>query len=113
MVSGGSDWSVDSLDPMVGIHTLVSRRLEPLEDGHVLAPEEAVSVLQAIRIHTYNGAYTAFEEDIKGSLEVGKLADIAVLSKDILSVPEDKIRELQAVMTILDGQVVYDADSGR
>ena len=108
MVSGGSDWSVDSLDPMVGIHTLVSRRLEPLEDGHVLAPEEAVSVLQAIRVHTYNGAYTAFEEDSKGSLEVGKLADVAVLSEDILSVPAERIRDLSVVLTILDGKVVHE-----
>jgi predicted amidohydrolase YtcJ len=108
VVSGGSDWSVDHYDPMIGIHTLVSRRLEPLEDGYVLAPEEAVSVLQAIRVHTYNGAYACFEEHLKGSLEVGKLADLAVLSEDILSVPVDRIRELRTVLTVLDGNIVYE-----
>ena len=113
MVSGGSDWSVNDMNPMIGIHALVTRRLEPLKDGHVLAPEEAVSVLEAIRIHTYNGAYTAFEEDSKGSLEVGKLADVAVLSEDILSVPVDRLRDVSVVLTILDGKVVYEAASSQ
>jgi predicted amidohydrolase YtcJ len=107
MVSAGSDWPVDAMDPMIGIHALVSRQLEPLEAGDVLAPEQAVSVLEAIRIHTYNGAYTSFTEDQKGSLEVGKLADIAVLSEDILGVPTDRIRQIRTVLTILDGKVVY------
>jgi predicted amidohydrolase YtcJ len=107
MVSAGSDWPVDAMDPMIGIHALVSRQLEPLEAGDVLAPEEAVSVLEAIRIHTYNGAYTSFSEDQKGSLEVGKLADIAVLSDDILRVPTDRIRKVRTVLTVLDGKVVY------
>jgi predicted amidohydrolase YtcJ len=98
------------MDPMVGIHALVTRRLEPLEDGAVLAPEQAISVLEAIRIYTYNSAYTAFEEDSKGSLEVGKLADIAVLSEDILSVPVDRIRDIRTVLTVLDGKVVYQED---
>ena len=111
VVSGGSDWSVDDLNPMIGIHALVTRRLEPLEEGDMLAPEEAVSVLDAIRIYTFNGAYTVFEEDSKGYLEVGKLADVTVLSEDILSVPADRIRELRTVLTILDGKVVYDSDA--
>jgi hypothetical protein len=93
---------------MVGIHALVTRRLEPLEDGDVLNPDEAVSMLDAIRTYTYNGAYSVFEEERKGSLEEGKLADIAVLSEDILSVPEDRIRELTAVMTMVDGKIVYE-----
>ena len=109
VVSGGSDWSVTSYDPMVGIHALVTRRLEPLEDGEVLNPQEAVSVLEAIRIYTYNGAYTSFEEEIKGSLEVGKLADVVVLSEDILAFPADKIREIRTALTIVDGRVVYEA----
>jgi predicted amidohydrolase YtcJ len=109
VVSGGSDWSVTHFDPMVGIHFLTTRRLEPLADGLVLNPDEAVSMLEAVRIYTYNGAYTAFEENIKGSLEVGKLADITVLSDDLLSVPPDAIRDIQVVMTILDGKIVHEA----
>ena len=110
VVSGGADFPVGNFDPMVGVHALVTRRMEPLEDGDVLYPEEAVSVLEAIRIYTYNGAYTAFEEEIKGSLEVGKLADLVVLSGDILTVPADSIRDLRAELTIVDGKVVYEAD---
>ena len=110
VVSGGSDWPVATLDPMVGLHALVTRRLEPLEDGDVLNPEEAVSVLDAIRTYTYNGAYTAFEEESKGSLEEGKLADIAVLSGDILSIPPDQIRGLTAVLTMVDGRIVHQTD---
>ena len=108
VVSGGSDWPVATLDPMVGLHALVTRRLEPLDDGDVLNPDEAVSVLDAVRTYTYNGAYTAFEEDQKGSLEEGKLADIAVLSGDILGIPPDAIRELTAVMTMVDGRIVHE-----
>ncbi len=108
VVSGGSDWSVATLDPMVGLHALVTRRLEPLEDGDVLNPDEAVSVLDAIRTNTYNGAYSVFEEENKGSLEEGKLADIAVLSEDILSVEAVRIRELTAVMTVVDGRIVHE-----
>ncbi len=110
MISGGSDWSVATLDPMVGLHALVTRRLEPLEDGDVLNPEEAVSVLDAIRIYTYNGAYTVSEENIKGSLVEGKLADIAVLSDDILSIPPDQIRDLTVLMTMVDGKIVHEVE---
>ena len=110
MISGGSDWTVATLDPMVGLHALVTRQLEPLEEGDVLNPEQAVSVLDAIRMYTYNGAYTVSEEDLKGSLEEGKLADIAVLSDDILSIPPDQIRDLTAVMTMVDGKIVYEVE---
>jgi len=74
----------------------------------VLNSEEALSVLQALRVYTYNGAYTAFEEDEKGSLEEGKLADMAVLSDDILSVASTKIREIKIDQTYVDGRLVFD-----
>ena len=108
IVSGGSDWPVSTINPMVGIHFMVTRKLEPLSDGVTLALEEAITVKEAVRIHTYNGAYTTFEESIKGSLEVGKLADIAVLSEDILTIPPDHLRDVRVDMTILDGQVIYE-----
>ena len=69
-----------------------------------------MSVLDAIRMYTYNGAYTVSEEDIKGSLEEGKLADIAVLSDDILSIPPDRIRNLTAVLTMVDGKIVHEVE---
>jgi len=74
----------------------------------VLNSDEALSVLQALRVYTYNGAYTAFEEDEKGSLEEGKLADMAVLSDDILSVASTKIRGIKIDQTYVDGRLVFD-----
>lgn len=108
IVSGGSDWPVSNMDPMVSIHFLVTRMLEPLSDGVALAPDQAIGVKDAVRIHTYNGAFTTFEEDIKGSLEVGKLADITVLSEDILAIAPERLREVRTDVTILDGKVIYE-----
>lgn len=67
--------------------------------------------LEAIRCYTINGAYASFEEDIKGSIEVGKLADFALLSEDILSYPQDKVQDIQIDMTMIDGEVVYERNS--
>jgi hypothetical protein len=63
---------------------------------------------QALRSYTVNNAYAAFEEKLKGSLEVGKLADITVLSRDILTVPDDQIPATEVVHTIVGGEVVYE-----
>jgi hypothetical protein len=68
---------------------------------------QAVSVLEAIRCATINGAYSSFEEDIKGSIEVGKLADMIVLSEDILAIPPMDIMNLEVEMTIIDGVIEY------
>jgi len=108
IVSGGSDWPVGLYNPLIGIDILVNHRFGPEENGEVLNLNERLSVLQAIRVYTYNGAYTAFEEHEKGSLEEGKLADLAVLSDDILALPPIKIRELQVDQTYVDGRLVYE-----
>ena len=68
----------------------------------------AVSVLQAIRAYTLSGAYASFEEGIKGSIEVGKLADLVVLSRDILKISPEKILETKVDLTMVDGNVVYE-----
>jgi predicted amidohydrolase YtcJ len=69
-------------------------------------PEERVSVEEALRMYTVNGAYASFEENIKGSIEVGKIADITVLSSDPQTVQPDKISAITVEMTILGGQVI-------
>jgi predicted amidohydrolase YtcJ len=107
--SGGSDMPIVTSDPMLGIDCLVNRRLDPTPGGRVLNPDERLSVPEAIRVYTYNGAYVHFEERQKGSIEVGKLADLAVLSKDILAVPTEEIRHVTADMTVVDGRVVHEA----
>ena len=65
--------------------------------------------MEALRAYTLDAAYAAFEEEIKGSLAPGKLADVAVLSRDILAVPEDEILEAAVVYTIVGGEVLYSA----
>ena len=111
VICGGSDWPVGLYNPLVGIDILVNHRFGPEENGEVLNSDEALSVLQAIRVYTYNGAYTAFEEHKKGSLEEGKLADLAVLSDDLLSLPPTRIREVKVDQTYVDGRLVYDRSS--
>ncbi|MDD3222946.1 MAG: amidohydrolase [Clostridia bacterium] len=68
---------------------------------------QSVSVLEAIRCMTYNGAYGSYEENIKGSLEVGKLADMIILNKNILDVPEENLDEMEVDITMIDGEIVY------
>jgi predicted amidohydrolase YtcJ len=75
--------------------------------GKLVSPEESISVMDAIRVYTWNGAYIGKEEDIKGSIETGKLADIVVLDRDILTVPHEEIKDIQVLFTIVDGKIVY------
>jgi len=108
IISGGSDWPVGVYNPLIGIDILVNHRFGPEENGEVLNQDERLTVLQALRVYTYNGAYCAFEEEEKGSLEEGKLADIAVLSEDIFSVAREKIRDVKVDLTYVGGRLVYE-----
>jgi hypothetical protein len=108
VICGGSDWPVGLYNPLIGLDILVNHRFGPEENGEVLNSDECLSVLEAIRVYTYNGAYTAFEEDNRGSLEEGKLADMAVLSENILAVPLHRIRELKVDQTYVGGRLVYE-----
>jgi len=76
--------------------------------GSEVDPDEAISVMDAIRMHTIWAARSGFEEDIKGSLEPGKLADMVVLSKDPLSVSPEDLMSIQAMITIVDGRIVFE-----
>jgi predicted amidohydrolase YtcJ len=103
----GTDWPVESLNPMEGIYSAVSRRSISDKAGSAWLPEESLSVEKAVEDYTLGSAYASFEEDIKGSLERGKLADIVVLSKDIFTVPVEEILSTQVVYTILGGKIIY------
>jgi predicted amidohydrolase YtcJ len=102
---------VGNYNPFVGLDILVNHRFGPEQGGEVLNPDERLTVLQALRVYTYNGAYSSFDEGEKGSLEEGKLADLAVLSDDILTVPTTSIRDLQADQTYVDGRLVYEREA--
>jgi len=73
----------------------------------VVSPEECISIEDAIRLYTWNGAYIGKEEEIKGSIEPGKLADMVVIDRDILSVPHEEIKDIQVLTTIANGKIVY------
>ncbi len=105
-VTNGTDAPVEDIDPIAGYYATVSRKLK---DGSVFFPDQRLSREQALQSYTLNNAYAAFEEDIKGSITVGKLADITVLSKDILTIEEGEIPSTEVVYTIVGGKVLYDA----
>ena len=104
VVTNGTDAPVEDVSPIASYYASVSRKTK---DGTVFFPEQRMSRMEALRSYTINGAYAAFEEDIKGSLTPGKLADVTVLSKDILTIPEDEIPSTEVVYTIVGGKVMY------
>jgi predicted amidohydrolase YtcJ len=107
----GTDWPVESLNPMEGIYSAVSRKSITDKTGKAWLQDESLSVLEAIACYTLGSAYATFEEDIKGSLQKGKLADIVVLSKDLLTIPEEEILNTEVVYTILGGKIIYPLES--
>jgi len=104
LVTNGTDAPVERVDPIACFYAAVTRKLK---DGSTFFPEQSMTREEALRSYTINNAYAAFEEDIKGTLSTGKLADITVLSKDILLVPEDEIPPAKAVYTIVGGKIEY------
>ena len=104
VVSNGTDAPVEDVSPLASYYATVSRKLA---DGSVFYPDQRLSRLEALQTYTTNAAFAAFEEDIKGSLSIGKLADITVLSKDVMTISEDEIPSTEVVYTIVGGKVLY------
>ena len=107
VVANGTDAPVEDVDPIASYYASVSRKLK---DGKVFYPDQRMSRMEALKSYTINGAYAAFEEGNRGSLKIGKYADVTVLSKDILKVPEDEIPTTKVSYTIVGGKVKYSAD---
>jgi hypothetical protein len=103
--AGSSDCPVVPCEPMEGIYAAATRRAE---SGQVLSLEEAVAVEDALAMYTIDAAHAAFEEESRGSIEVGKLADLVVLSDDPTRVPADELRSVSVEKTIIGGAVVWE-----
>ncbi|MBW2610147.1 MAG: amidohydrolase [Deltaproteobacteria bacterium] len=108
-----SDSTSVTFDPFVGMQIAVTRKApEGRNKGWVVNESEKISRRQALECYTINNAYLMFEEDIKGSIEPGKLADMVVIDKDIMIVPEDEIRKINVETTIVGGKIVYQHEPG-
>ena len=102
-----SDLPVTPVDPLFSMHTAVNRITR---EGKTLGPEERISPLEALKAYTTHAAYCSFEEDLKGSIKAGKLADFTVLSDNPLTVAPDKIKDIQVEQTHVGGRRVYERD---
>lgn len=107
-VGNGTDTPVEDVSPIACYYASVTRRLK---DGTTFYPSQKMSRMEALRSYTVENAYAAFEEGLKGTLQVGKLGDVTVLSQDILTVPDDRILNTQIEYTIVGGKVVYQKGS--
>jgi len=103
-VCNGTDAPVEAVDTLPGFYAAVTRKMK---NGEAFFPAQKMNRDEALRAYTINGAYAAFEETIKGSLLVGKLADVTVFTRDIMTCPEDEILSAEIEMTIVGGKVLY------
>jgi predicted amidohydrolase YtcJ len=113
IVAGGSDHmikfddklAINPFNPFFGMWMVVTRKTA---DGTVYNPEQKITREQALKMWTWNAAYVSFDEEVKGSIEPGKLADFAIIDRDYLTCPEDEIQDIAVLQTIVGGEVVYD-----
>ena len=109
-VAGNSDYGVSAAIPLLRIQSMVTRTSA---EGKVYGAEQRISPEEAIRVWTMGSAFSVFEEDIKGSIEAGKLADFVVLSADPTAVPVDDIKDIAVHTTVVGGNIVYERDEGQ
>jgi predicted amidohydrolase YtcJ len=113
VVGGGSDHMIrfdpreatNPYHPFLGMWIAITRKMV---DGNVLNPEQRITRMEALKMWTWNGAYLMFAEKEKGSIETGKLADLAIITKNYATCPEDEIKDIEALRTVVGGKVVYD-----
>jgi len=105
VVTNGTDAPVEDVDPIPSYYASVTRARSDMD--LVFYPEQKMTRAEAIHSYTLAAAYSAFEEDDKGSIEVGKLADIVILSNNLLTCTDDEILDTEVLYTIIDGEVKY------
>jgi len=104
VIANGTDAPVEDIDPIPSFYASVSRKVK---DGSIFYPDQRMSRMEALRSYTINAAFAGFDEASRGSLAVGKLADVTVLSKDLMTVPEDEIPSARILYTIVGGKVQF------
>ena len=110
VVPGGSDAPVERGEPMIEFYAAVARKAQNGFSAEGWHPEEAVTREQALKMFTIWPAYAAFEEKLRGTIEVGKLADLTILSADIMTIPAPEILKTRCVMTVINGEIVWATD---
>jgi len=104
----GTDWTVAPLNPVLTVYAAVTRRTLDGKNSKGWVPDQKISVEEAVRAYTLGSAYAEFQESVKGSITVGKLADLVLLSRDIFKIDPKDIENVKVVMTLVDGRVVYE-----
>jgi predicted amidohydrolase YtcJ len=107
-ILNGTDAPVEDVSPIRNFHASVTRQDANGQPPGGFDPDQKLTRAEALRTMTLDAAYGSFAEDVKGSLEPGKLADLVVLSQDILAVPDDALLRTEVLMTIVDGRVLYE-----
>ena len=104
----GTDWTVAPLNPLLSIYAAVTRRTLDGKNPNGWVPEQKITVQETVRAYTLGSAYAEFQENVKGSITAGKLADIVLLSRDIFKIDPNEIESVKVVMTMVDGRVVFE-----
>ena len=107
----GTDWNVAPLNPMLTIYAAVTRATLDGKNPNGWFPEQKLTVAEAIEAYTMGSAYAEFQEKVKGSITVGKLADMVLLSDDILTIDPVKIRDVKVLNTFVGGKMVFDSSA--
>jgi len=116
VLSFGTDWPGTSaseypINPMLGLYAAVRRQTVTGKPAEGWFPNERISITDAIKAYTYNTAYANFEETTKGSIEVGKLADLTMLSKNLLRIAPQEYLTTNVIYTIVAGRIVYESNA--
>ena len=110
MLAFGTDYQVEPLNPMEGLYAAVTRKDRLGEEGEGWFPEQKLTMEEAIKYYTLGSAYAQFMEDRKGMIKPGYLADIVIVDKDLLTIPENEIMKTKVDYTIVGGKIVYPSD---
>ena len=108
MLAFGTDSPVAPVNPLLGIYTAVTRRTLDGKNPNGWFPEQKITVAEAVRAYTVGSAYAEFQENEKGTISAGKLADLVILSADIFAINPDEIEKTKVLTTIVDGRIVYE-----